>query len=260
MRASLQADGSLLLQSENEERVIRPVHKAYPRLMEMYHRACSVGLSAVTAPPAPAPTSAPQQETFDGGNENWKPYKLERGCGGHPWLGGRPDPEQVYEVPLEFVQRNAPLFRSYADERLAQSVSLSAAAPFDSARCGVLAVWKAPTGDVWLVDGYERFGKAEQAGLDTLPFRFIEADSAEQAATKAAWLNQHRANLKRPTQNRDAVSLSAAVDDANLPTGLRAEAQRLTRLMDPQDYRNLSEEVKTEALRALRIRMRQFVE
>jgi hypothetical protein len=182
MKATLLADGRLMLMSSIETRIIEPTHKGYARVMQMYADAVALSPADAVALSASAPaafTPAPPRRRAQPCEQ------FEPGRGGFPWMAGTPEPAVVYDLPVKFA--------SIDPERLRFGVG-RLDGNLDPYRIGILSVWKDPeSGKTFVVDGVSRLEWAQYEGLQSVPVVYLtDAESAEDAQAARIRLNEHR--------------------------------------------------------------------
>lgn len=182
MKARLLQDGCLSL--AGGEMVITPRDDRYAPMMALYqsyaHESVSLSVADDEIPPP--------------------------GYGGFPWKNGTPLVGVVYDIPLEFINVDAPRlqYKRNANEN-GVTTELDESA-FDPDRCDNLGVWKDPAdGFTYVVDGHHRRELGERAKVETLPCVYIQAKDAKEAKAIGAVMNGRE----------ESVELSAAFDDKN---------------------------------------------
>ena len=205
MQAVLCPDNSIeLTMPTGGTKRIPTSHRAHPALLLLYY---SSSLDPGDSSPG----------VFEDG------FQLSAGYGGHPWKGGEPDPETVYEIPSEHIHVEPDRFQYKrghdGDSGVVGELNDEA---FDPERMGTLSVWKdKKTGKTCLVDGHHRFQLAKKAGLTTIPCRYIEARSAEEAKAIGREMNGHR--------DKSHLALSGGLFDESLhPRGQPGNAGQFT--------------------------------
>jgi len=172
VKATLQPNGALLLESPTETRLIQATHPRYLALMRLYQQAARIALSAAQAPPAIVMTSPRREARAE--PEHIPPP----GFGGHPWRRGTPEAGRIYEVPIEALHRDPHRFRYASD-------ATDGIADDD---VGVLTVWKDPAdGLTYIVTGAHHLDRAECSGdVPTLNCQYIDAKNAVEALAVGA--------------------------------------------------------------------------
>jgi hypothetical protein len=169
MEATLQSDGSIMLSSADEARIIQPDHSAYVELAMLYNSALTAAARDNLAEPEDAP-----------------PPAFPAGFGGFPWRSGTPEPGKTYAVPLEALHADPRRFqfRDSADNPLADQA-------FDPSLAGSLTVYK-DSSRTCVVDGHRRLQIAQWSteGVPTVPCRYVtDAKNADEARAIGALLN-----------------------------------------------------------------------
>ena len=244
MKATLQADGSLILIGDGQTRIIDPSHASYGELTKLYHQHPAargrVALSAAHAPagfteanpyvvaghgfaggqfipaaivaeatPAqkadlhqpgtnqrqPAPTSTQPSAQPAGSDVPQDGYQTPPGYGGHPWAGGTPEYDKVYNAPLAELHRDPERFQFKQSTNAKGVTDRFAGVRYDPKYVGVLAVWRDPqNGKSYGVNGHHRFEMAERGeerpgDVETIPVRYIDAKDAQEARAEGAIVN-----------------------------------------------------------------------
>ena len=211
MNAILQRDGSLAL---SDGKVISPNHAGHAALLRLYHER------------AGTPAKKPRGE--------WPTFSLSAGYGGHPWMDGEPDFNEVYQIPMEHIHVDPERLQykkgACEETGIVSELDHEDVEAFDPDKCDPLKVWKDHAdGKTYVADGHHRRELGERAGVETLPCQYIKAKSAEEAKKIGAKCN--------------GVSLSLAASE-----DVRGEAVKALRERFPLgDYALSAHDVSSQA-------------
>lgn len=257
MKAQLQPDGSLALSGAEEIRIVKPTHARYAELMALFHQHVGIQLSATHAPKGytkshplqiqghayvggnfipsevvadatPAEVAkldqpGPEKDEASGGyhTDDDLEHVAPPGFGGHPWKGGTPEYEKTYQVPVEDIRTDPARFQYKHGADAETGVVKEHEGEFDPDSIGELSGWKDRDGKTYIVDGHHRLQRAKEHGMETVPLKYIKANSAEEAKAIGAKMNGHRQPAKEkavappsPTSLTDK-QLSDALNKAN---------------------------------------------
>lgn len=113
------------------------------------------------------------------------------GYGGHPWKGGTPEYNKVYNVPIEDIHRDPERFQYKQSTNQKGVTDQFAGVKFDPRYAGVLAVWQDPANrQTYVINGHHRLELAERTGgVPTMAVRYIKAKDAAEARAQGAIIN-----------------------------------------------------------------------